>query len=290
MYRQKSVWKRVIYGMLATVMLLTSCNWGTILAAAKALGQSATYQVSFGTVTAGGETLTPEKNGEDGKDGSFYMVPKSQQILLTANLQPDFTTGYIKGQTLELNLPYLYLSESGILVQVSSVDEIPAEKRLTGEYLGLQAKVNDKNSFGESTEVYDASGAKLQESDFARGKIELRNPYEKLSGTCTPRFEVEFYAANPELIAVPENASVTVTMKFSYQGYYGDSGQQLGNEWSTDELDESSAAQRRVTFVNSNLIWQTSIENVPTVQLKKDDATKTSAVMWQQYKTIWYTK
>lgn len=288
MYRQKSVWKRVIYGMLATVMLLTSCNWGTILAAARALGQSATYQVSFGTVTAGGETLTPEKNGEDGKDGSFYMVPKSQQILLTANLQPDFTTGYIKGQTLELNLPYLYLSESGILVQVNSVDEIPAEKRLTGEYLGLQAKVNDKNSFGESTEVYDASGAKLQESDFARGKIELRNPYEKLSGTCTPRFEVEFYAANPELIAVPENASVTVTMKFSYQGYYGDSGQQLGNEWSTDELDESSAAQRRVTFVNSNLIWQTSIENVPTVQLKKDDATKTSAVMWQQYNYMVY--
>lgn len=93
MYRQKSVWKRVIYGMLATVMLLTSCNWGTILAAARALGQSATYQVSFGTVTAGGETLTPEKNGEGGKDGSFYMVPKSQQILLTANLQPDFTTG-----------------------------------------------------------------------------------------------------------------------------------------------------------------------------------------------------
>ena len=26
MYRQKSVWKRVIYGMLATVMLLTSCK------------------------------------------------------------------------------------------------------------------------------------------------------------------------------------------------------------------------------------------------------------------------
>ena len=98
MYRQKSVWKRVIYGMLATVMLLTSCNWGTILAAARALGQSATYQVSFGTVTAGGETLTPEKNGEDGKDGSFYMVPKSQQILLTANYSQTLRQAISKGK------------------------------------------------------------------------------------------------------------------------------------------------------------------------------------------------
>ena len=81
MNRQISIWKRLIYGILATVMLLTSCNWGTIYTAAASLGQYGTFQVRFGTVTVGGATVNPEQNGEDGKDGSFYMVPNSQEIL-----------------------------------------------------------------------------------------------------------------------------------------------------------------------------------------------------------------
>ena len=77
MYRQISIWKRVIYGMLAAVMVLTSCNWGTIFAAAAALGNSGTFQVGFGAVTSNGATLTPETN--DGV-GSFYMIQKQQQF------------------------------------------------------------------------------------------------------------------------------------------------------------------------------------------------------------------
>ena len=80
MYRQISIWKRVIYGMLAAVMVLTSCNWGTIFAAAAALGNSGTFQVGFGAVTSNGATLTPETN--DGV-GSFYMIQKQQQTLLS---------------------------------------------------------------------------------------------------------------------------------------------------------------------------------------------------------------
>lgn len=87
MYRQISIWKRVIYGMLAAVMVLTSCNWGTIFAAAAALGNSGTFQVGFGAVTSNGATLTPETN--DGV-GSFYMIQKQQQTLLTVNIVPNF--------------------------------------------------------------------------------------------------------------------------------------------------------------------------------------------------------
>ena len=105
MYRQISIWKRVIYGMLAAVMVLTSCNWGTIFAAAAALGNSGTFQVGFGAVTSNGATLTPETN--DGV-GSFYMIQKQQQTLLTVNIVPNFSTGYVCGQNLELTLPYLY--------------------------------------------------------------------------------------------------------------------------------------------------------------------------------------
>lgn len=94
MYRQISIWKRVIYGILATVMVLTSCNWGIILSAAAAVGNSGTFQVSFGTVTSGGVTMMPETN--DGV-GSFYMISKQQQTLLTANLVPNFSTGSVRG-------------------------------------------------------------------------------------------------------------------------------------------------------------------------------------------------
>ena len=159
MNRQTSIWKRIIYGILVIAMVMTSCNWSVIIAAAEGIGQSAAYQVSFGTVTASGATLTPEQNGEDGKDGSFYMIPNSQQILLTVNLQPDFTTGYVRGQTLEMTLPYLYFNdESGLLVQVSSWEQIPQEKRIAGEYIGMQAKVNDKRNFGNSAVMYDVIG------------------------------------------------------------------------------------------------------------------------------------
>uniref|UniRef100_UPI0025E6866A hypothetical protein n=1 Tax=Ruminococcus sp. TaxID=41978 RepID=UPI0025E6866A len=290
MNRQTSIWKRIIYGILVIAMVMTSCNWSVIIAAAEGVGQSAAYQVSFGTVTASGATLTPEQNGEDGKDGSFYMIPNSQQILLTVNLQPDFTTGYVRGQTLEMTLPYLYFNdESGLLVQVSSWEQIPQEKRIAGEYIGMQAKVNDKSNFGNSAVMYDADGKELSDGEFARGKITMQNSYEKFSGTCTPQFEIEFYSANPRSMKVPENASTTLEIKFSYGAYYSESDQQLGGEWSTEaNLDNSTISQRRVTFVNSNLIWNTSIENVPTVQLKKDDSSKDNAVMWQQYNYMVY--
>lgn len=71
MYRQISIWKRIIYGILATVMVLTSCDWGTIFIAAEALGNPSGFQVGFGTVLSGGATLTAQTN--DGV-GSFYMI------------------------------------------------------------------------------------------------------------------------------------------------------------------------------------------------------------------------
>ena len=89
MYRQISIWKRIIYGILATVMVLTSCDWGTIFIAAEALGNPSGFQVGFGTVLSGGATLTAQTN--DGV-GSFYMITKQQQTLMTVNIRPDFQT------------------------------------------------------------------------------------------------------------------------------------------------------------------------------------------------------
>ncbi len=289
MNRQIGIWKRLIYGILATVMLLTSCNWGMLYTAAASVGQNGTFQVRFGTVTVGGATVNPEQNGEDGKDGSFYMVPNSQEILLTAIIAADFSAGYVKGQELEISLPYLYLDDTtGVLVQVDSLEKIPESKRATGEYIGIRAKSKGFAGFGDSTFVYDADGNRLGADNYAYGKIILKNSLDNLSGTATPSFEIQFYSANPETMAIPENASATLGMKFSYSSFYSANEQQLGGEWSTDELDDTTLSQRRVTFVNSNLIWNTSIESVPTVKLKKDDTNKSSAVMWQQYNYMVY--
>lgn len=87
MYRQISIWKRIIYGILATVMVLTSCDWGTIFIAAEALGNPSGFQVGFGTVLSGGATLTAQTN--DGV-GSFYMITKQQQTLMTVNIRLIF--------------------------------------------------------------------------------------------------------------------------------------------------------------------------------------------------------
>lgn len=279
MYRQISIWKRVIYGILATVMVLTSCNWGIILSAAAAVGNSGTFQVSFGTVTSGGVTMVPETN--DGV-GSFYMISKQQQTLLTANLVPNFSTGSVRGQNLEITLPYLYWDDSGVLAQVNQWEEIPTAKRDAGEYIGIEAKLNDKSTFGNSTTVFDANGTVLENNSYARGKIVLNNMYEPLSENCTPKFDIEFYTAS-SAVSVPENAAVTLEMKFSYTGLYDANNTIIGNTWSTDELDSSTKTQRTVTFVNSNLEWSTTIESVPTVQLDEASTDKNNAVMWQKY-------
>ena len=284
MYRQISIWKRVIYGMLAAVMVLTSCNWGTIFAAAAALGNSGTFQVSFGAVTSNGATLTPETN--DGV-GSFYMIQKQQQTLLTVNIVPNFSTGYVRGQNLELTLPYLYWNDNGVLVQVNSFEEIPFAKQQAGEYIGMEAKLNDKSTFGNATTVYDASGAEVENNSYVRGKITLKNAYDPLSGNCTPKFDMQFYTAS-NAVSIPENAAATLEMKFSYDGLYDSGNTQIGNGWSTDELDTSTKIQRTVTFVNSNLEWSTKIESVPTVQLNNASTDKSQAVMWQKYNYMVY--
>ena len=249
MYRQISIWKRVIYGMLAAVMVLTSCNWGTIFAAAAALGNSGTFQVGFGAVTSNGATLTPETN--DGV-GSFYMIQKQQQTLLTVNIVPNFSTGSVRGQNLELTLPYLYWNDNGVLVQVNSFEEIPPAKQQAGEYIGMEAKLNDKSTFGNATTVYDASGAIVENNSYIRGKITLKNDYDSLSGNCTPKFDMQFYTAS-NAVSIPENAAATLEMKFSYDGLYDSGNTLIGNGWSTEELDTSTKIQRTVTFVNSNL-------------------------------------
>lgn len=68
---------------------------GTIFIAAEALGNPSGFQVGFGTVLSGGATLTAQTN--DGV-GSFYMITKQQQTLMTVNIRPDFQTGYVKGR------------------------------------------------------------------------------------------------------------------------------------------------------------------------------------------------
>ena len=284
MYRQISIWKRVIYSILAIIMVLTSCNWGIILSAAAAVGNSGTFQVSFGTVTSGGVTMVPETN--DGV-GSFYMISKQQQTLLTANLVPNFSTGSVRGQNLEITLPYLYWDDSGVLAQVNQWEEIPTAKRDAGEYIGIEAKLNDKSTFGNSTTVFDANGTVLENNSYARGKIVLNNMYEPLSENCTPKFDIEFYTAS-SAVSVPENAAVTLEMKFSYTGLYDANNTIIGNAWSTDELDSSTKTQRTVTFVNSNLEWSTTIESVPTVQLDEASTDKNNAVMWQKYNYMVY--
>ena len=284
MYRQISIWKRVIYGMLAAVMVLTSCNWGTIFAAAAALGNSGTFQVGFGAVTSNGATLTPETN--DGV-GSFYMIQKQQQTLLTVNIVPNFSTGYVCGQNLELTLPYLYWDDSGVLVQVNSLEEIPFAKQQAGEYIGMEAKLNDKSTFGNATTVYDASGAEVENNSYVRGKITLKNAYDPLSGNCTPKFDMQFYTAS-NAVSIPENAAATLEMKFSYDGLYDSGNTLIGNGWSTEELDTSTKIQRTVTFVNSNLEWSTKIKSVPTVQLDEASTDKDNAVMWQKYNYMVY--
>ena len=284
MYRQISIWKRVIYGMLAAVMVLTSCNWGTIFAAAAALGNSGTFQVGFGAVTSNGATLTPETN--DGV-GSFYMIQKQQQTLLTVNIVPNFSTGYVRGQNLELTLPYLYWNDNGVLVQVNSFEEIPSAKRQAGEYIGMEAKLNDKSTFGNSTTVYDASEAIVENNSYVRGKITLKNAYDPLSGNCTPKFDMQFYTAS-NAVSIPENAAATLEMKFSYDRLYDSGNTLIGDGWSTEELDTSTKIQRTVTFVNSNLEWSTKIESVPTVQLNNASTDKSQAVMWQKYNYMVY--
>lgn len=284
MYRQISIWKRVIYGMLAAVMVLTSCNWGTIFAAAAVLGNSGTFQVGFGAVTSNGATLTPETN--DGV-GSFYMIQKQQQTLLTVNIVPNFSTGYVCGQNLELTLPYLYWDDNGVLVQVNSFEEIPPAKQQTGEYIGMEAKLNDRSTFGNATTVYDASGAIVENNSYVRGKITLKNAYDPLSGNCTPKFDMQFYTAS-NAVSIPENAAATLEMKFSYDGLYDSGNTRIGDGWSTDQLDTSTKIQRTVTFVNSNLEWSTTIKSVPTVQLNNASTDKSQAVMWQKYNYMVY--
>ncbi len=98
----------------------------------------------FRAVTSNGATLTPETN--DGV-GSFYMIQKQQQTLLTVNIVPNFSTGFVRGQNLELTLPYLYWNDNGVLVQVNSFEEIPPAKQQAGEYIGMEAKLNDRSTF-----------------------------------------------------------------------------------------------------------------------------------------------
>ena len=167
MYRQISIWKRIIYGILATVMVLTSCDWGTIFIAAEALGNPSGFQVGFGTVLSGGATLTAQTN--DGV-GSFYMITKQQQTLMTVNIRPDFQTGYVKGQDLEITLPYLYWDEKNVLVQVNSFDKIPSPQKENGEYIGIEAKLNNMSIFGNSADIYNENGDRIDSSQYARGK------------------------------------------------------------------------------------------------------------------------
>lgn len=285
MYRQISIWKRIIYGILATVMVLTSCDWGTIFIAAEALGNPSGFQVGFGTVLSGGATLTAQTN--DGV-GSFYMITKQQQTLMTVNIRPDFQTGYVKGQDLEITLPYLYWDEKNVLVQVNSFDKIPSPQKENGEYIGIEAKLNNMSVFGNSADIYNENGDKIDSSQYARGKIELRNSYEPLSQDCTPQFDIQFYTASDK-VTIPENTAATLNVKFSYDKYYDNSGNELSGRWSTDELDSEQEKQARtVTFVNSNLEWSTSIKSVPTVQLDSASTDKSTAVMWQKYNYMVY--
>ena len=53
---------------------------------------------------------------------------------MTVNIRPDFQTGYVKGQDLEITLPYLYWDEKNVLVQVNSFDKIPSPQKENGEY------------------------------------------------------------------------------------------------------------------------------------------------------------
>lgn len=285
MYRQISIWKRIIYGILATVMVLTSCDWGTIFIAAEALGNPSGFQVGFGTVLSGGATLTAQTN--DGV-GSFYMITKQQQTLMTVNIRPDFQTGYVKGQDLEITLPYLYWDEKNVLVQVNSFDKIPSPQKENGEYIGIEAKLNNMSIFGNSADIYNENGDRIDSSQYARGKIELKNVYESLSQDCTPQFDIRFYTASDK-VTIPENTAATLNVKFSYDKYYDNSGNELSGSWSTDDLDSEQEKQARtVTFVNSNLEWSTSIKSVPIVQLDSASTDKSTAVMWQKYNYMVY--
>ena len=164
MYRQISIWKRIIYGILATVMVLTSCDWGTIFIAAEALGNPSGFQVGFGTVLSGGATLTAQTN--DGV-GSFYMITKQQQTLMTVNIRPDFQTGYVKGQDLEITLPYLYWDEKNVLVQVNSFDKIPSPQKENGEYILL-------SKFDE--DVVFEYHITIQDENFNLGILTMKTP------------------------------------------------------------------------------------------------------------------
>lgn len=171
---------------------------------------------------------------------------------------------------------------------MNSFDKIPSPQKENGEYIGIEAKLNNMSVFGNSADIYNEIGDRIDSSQYARGKIELKNVYESLSQDCTPQFDIRFYTASDK-VTIPENTAATLNVKFSYDKYYDNSGNELSGSWSTDDLDSEQEKQARtVTFVNSNLEWSTSIKSVPTVQLDSASTDKSTAVMWQKYNYMVY--
>ena len=294
-----NIFKRGISFLLAVCMLL-SPSYIEILAEAvdEVSGDSSpSFNVAFSYVNNGNTTLKPANDGDEHND-PFYMISRSDDISVVTKISIDSQFDDIRPDIydLTLTLPYFYYN-NGVLITTYNFSEIPEELRKSGQYMGIQARVHDKSNFGDAAkEEPFQSYVDEKGQTWARGKLKLSHEsmtYEQIDSfirETTPSFDVQFYDGNGAGAIVPENAAASIMLDFSCSQYYDKEGNTVSAKWSTDKNadDEKSKSARRLTFVNSNLKWETSIVNVPNVKLKDDSTEKVNSVMWDKYNYMVY--
>lgn len=294
-----NIFKRGISFLLAICMLLSPSYMEFL---AEAVGEEGgtllqNYEVSFTSVYNGSTDLRPANDGDE-KNDPFYMIAKRDTIQAATRIAFDAQSGIHPDiYELTLNLPYLYYNNEGILAATYRFNDIPEALRQSGEYMGIQARLADQGDFGSSIQeireqTYE-EGTDEDKVTWARGKLRIVHnhvpkPDSFNNGQATPTFFIQFYDGNG--VIVPENAAASIMMDFSCSQYRDADGKFVPSNWSTTDSadDEADRRSRRLTFVNSNLIWETSIDCVPSVQLKDNDEAKINPVMWDKYNYMVY--
>lgn len=273
--RKRELLKRWIALILVLCMVLSDGNLLNIVSYAAERGIVAvpvTIVTSKGDQDSGGslDGNTDDMPDDLKNDGRVVLLENGKEMRLKLTFNLTAKDGTASDPYLDVQLPYFFTDSTGKLIATYDLADVPVDQR--GEKLmGICADVEQDGGYWYD----DGSGQTPTEenppqSQNLQGTFRLIKTGGILSGGTgqVVVLKLRFFGAD-----IPENATGVVNVGGGYREYTNDNGDssEMGYYLKPENNKDNS-----YTLVNSNLKWDTTVEQVG------------QQVLWDQYNYMTY--